>query len=442
MSIDKTYNQYGEIKTKKSQSFKLILKRKKARVDTKIEKVVNLVPNKKGTKLKKQRVINEYNYTYDELSRLTQVEKNGEVVEEYEYDANGNRISATVNGVATSAYYTLDDQTEVYGDNTYTYDEDGQLVSKQSSSGTTTYTYNTYGTLTGVTLEDGTTIKYHLNPLNQRIAKEVNGVITEKYLWENLTTLLAVLDADDNVVQRYNYSDERVPTSLTHDNQTYYLHYDQVGTLRLVTDADHNIIKEITYDTYGNILNDSNPNFKVPFGFAGGLSDKDTNLVHFGHREYDPYTAKWTTKDPIDFSGGDSNLYGYVLNDPVNFVDSEGLQGVGVGGAGHLGLIGGNMHVSTDGSSTSITICGRFGPGLFLGFGTEATIDIPIGKNDCNSSNHNVSAGLGGDIGLGSPKFGISTSIGTNGTSATASGGFGTSVGFSLGVEACYTYTF
>ena len=52
----------------------------------------------------------------------------------------------------------------------------------------------------------------------------------------------------------------------------------------------------------------------------------DTNLVHFGYREYDPYTAKWTTKDPIDFSGGDTNLYGYVLNDPVNFVDPEGLK--------------------------------------------------------------------------------------------------------------------
>ncbi|QFR48815.1 RHS repeat-associated core domain-containing protein [Sulfurimonas lithotrophica] len=173
--------------------------------------------------------------------------------------------------------------------------------------------------------EDGTTIKYHLNPLNQRIAKEVNGVIVEKYFWENLTTLLAVLDADDNVVQRYNYSDERVPTSLTQDNQTYYLHYDQVGTLRLVTDANNNIVKEITYDTYGNILSDTNPNFKVPFGFAGGLHDRNTNLVHFGYREYDPYTAKWTTKDPIDFSGGDTNLYGYVLNDPVNFVDPEGL---------------------------------------------------------------------------------------------------------------------
>ena len=63
----------------------------------------------------------------------------------------------------------------------------------------------------------------------------------------------------------------------------------------------------------------------MPFGFAGGLHNKDTKLVHFGYREYDPYTGKWTAKDPIDFSGGDSNLYGYVLGDPVNLVDPKGL---------------------------------------------------------------------------------------------------------------------
>jgi uncharacterized protein RhaS with RHS repeats len=34
--------------------------------------------------------------------------------------------------------------------------------------------------------------------------------------------------------------------------------------------------------------------------------------------------GKWTAKDPIGFGGGDSNLYGYVLQDPVNFVDPTG----------------------------------------------------------------------------------------------------------------------
>ncbi len=84
-------------------------------------------------------------------------------------------------------------------------------------------------------------------------------------------------------------------------------------------------IKEIVYDTFGNILDDSNPPFKVPFGFARGLYDRDTKLIHFGFREYDPFIGRWTAKDPILFAGGDSNLYGYVLGDPVSGVDALGL---------------------------------------------------------------------------------------------------------------------
>ncbi len=122
----------------------------------------------------------------------------------------------------------------------------------------------------------------------------------EKYLWANLTTLLAVYDSNDNLIQRYNYADHRMPISMTTaDNTKYYLHYDQVGSLRAISDTNHNVIKEVAYDTFGNVLTDTNPTFKVPFGFAGGLYDQDTKLTRFGYRDYDAYTGKWTAKDPI-----------------------------------------------------------------------------------------------------------------------------------------------
>ena len=71
---------------------------------------------------------------------------------------------------------------------------------------------------------------------------------------------------------------------------------------------------------------------KIPFGFAGGLYDEDTRLTRFGYRDYDAETGKWTAKDPIGFEGGDTSLYGYVLNDPVNLIDPEGLTPlIGVG---------------------------------------------------------------------------------------------------------------
>ncbi|GBE14508.1 MAG TPA: RHS repeat-associated core domain-containing protein [Proteobacteria bacterium] len=105
-----------------------------------------------------------------------------------------------------------------------------------------------------------------------------------------------------------------------------------------MTDASGTIVKRDDYDSFGNILFDTNPSFSVPFGFAGGLHDKDTGLVRFGARDYDPATGKWTAKDPIDFGGGDLNLLSYTGQDPVNGVDPEGklafgaLYGVFVGG--------------------------------------------------------------------------------------------------------------
>jgi len=193
-----------------------------------------------------------------------------------------------------------------------------------------------------------TTVQYS-NTNNQRVAKLVDGTITEKYLWAssfgglaNPPYILAVYDKDDTLIQRYEYADQRMPLSMTtNDNTKYYLHYDQVGSLRAVSDTNQNIIKEITYDTFGNILSDSNPDLKVPFGFAGGLYDTDTKLTRFGYRDYDAYTGKWTAKDPIGFAGGDSNLYGYVLGDPVGFVDPSGEFGI-VGG-----IIGGVLEIGS-----------------------------------------------------------------------------------------------
>ncbi len=67
------------------------------------------------------------------------------------------------------------------------------------------------------------------------------------------------------------------------------------------------------------------PGFQ-PFGFAGGLYDPDTKLVRFGARDYDASTGRWTSKDPILFKGGLSNLYEYVVNDPLDRFDQSGLQ--------------------------------------------------------------------------------------------------------------------
>jgi RHS repeat-associated protein len=91
----------------------------------------------------------------------------------------------------------------------------------------------------------------------------------------------------------------------------------------VVDTATGAVAQRIDYDSYGRVLTDTNPGFQ-PFGFAGGLTDRDTGLVHFGLRDYDPQTGRWLSPDPVGFSGGDANLYGYVGGNPVDLVDPVG----------------------------------------------------------------------------------------------------------------------
>jgi len=98
-------------------------------------------------------------------------------------------------------------------------------------------------------------IEYLHNAKHQRVAKKVNGVIVEKYLWLDLTTLLAVYDKDDNLLMRFNYADNRMPVSIEKNGQSYYLHYDQVGTFKVVTDSAGNIgVGKFIYKYKGDII--------------------------------------------------------------------------------------------------------------------------------------------------------------------------------------------
>ncbi len=124
---------------------------------------------------------------------------------------------------------------------------------------------------------------------------------------------------------------------------------DHLGSPRTISDENGNVIKAVEYDSFGNVISDSNPIFEIPFGFAGGLKDSGTNLLRFGYRDYSPEIGRWTARDPIGFAGGDTNLYGYVASDPVNWVDPDGLVSVQPGGNGILGNIAGGRAVRSGG---------------------------------------------------------------------------------------------
>ena len=93
----------------------------------------------------------------------------------------------------------------------------------------------------------------------------------------------------------------------------------------VVNASTGDIVQKMEYDEFGRVLTDTNPGF-TPFGYAGGIYDQQTGLVRFGARDYDAETGRWTAKDPIGFNGGSTNLYNYVLADPINNVDYLGLE--------------------------------------------------------------------------------------------------------------------
>ncbi len=115
-----------------------------------------------------------------------------------------------------------------------------------------------------------------------------------------------------------------MPAYVVKGTATYRVLTDHLGSPRLVVDAATGVVvQRRDYDAWGTVTLDTNHGFQ-PFGFAGGLDDPDTGLVRFGARDYDPQVGRWTAKDPIDFDGGDTNLYAYVVGDPINHVDPYG----------------------------------------------------------------------------------------------------------------------
>jgi RHS repeat-associated protein len=273
-------------------------------------------------------VTHTYDYGYDAAGRLQQVKTDGVVTASYGSDANDNRLSVARPGGTVSGTYDAQDRLTQYGTTTYTYTAAGELQGKTdaATNQTTTFDYDALGNLQGATLPDGTAIAYVIDGNNERIGKEVNGVLVQGFLYDGDGRVVAELDGGDQVVSRFVYaSAANVPDYLIKGGVTYRLITDQAGSVRRVVRADTGeVAQRLDYDEFGRVLQDTAPGFQ-PFGFAGGLYDRDTGLVRFGARDYDAQTGRWTAKDPIGFAGGQTNLYVYAGNDPVNFTDPTGL---------------------------------------------------------------------------------------------------------------------
>ncbi len=169
-------------------------------------------------------------------------------------------------------------------------------------------------------------IAYEIDSLNRRIAKKVNGTVTRRWIYMDQYRIAAELNAAGTITKRFVYGSKgNIPDYVIASGVKYRMISDHLGSPRLVVrQSNGSVLARMDHDEFGRVIEDTNVSY-LPFGFAGGLYDPDTKLVRFGARDYDPEVGRWTSKDPILFGGGDTNLYGYVMNDPVNFVDPSGL---------------------------------------------------------------------------------------------------------------------
>ena len=287
-------------------------------------RIVQLYDTTQGTAMRSS-------FVYDSVGRLVRDSVNGVVSHAFTYDANGNRLSfGAGSDTITYAYDAQDRLTRaVHGvdTTTYGYGTNGELKTKTvPGSGTTTYTYDAFGNLLTVVLPDSTAISYAIDGQNRRIGRKVNGVLVQGWLYQNQVNPVAELDSSGSIVSRFVYGSRRnVPDYMIRRDTVYKLVTDHLGSVRLVVDtATGAVAQRIDYDEWGDVIANTNPGFQ-PFGFAGGLADEGDSLVRFGVRDFDPSLGRWTTKDPIRFQSGNVNLYGYILNDPVNLVDPIGL---------------------------------------------------------------------------------------------------------------------
>ena len=302
-------------------------------------------------------IIETTEYEYDGLKRLTNEEvKKGNTTDTYayEYDDYGNRSKMTATGsesyetvydYSVNGKYTALLQKEVktvegeensldlnsnVKQTVYTYDANGNQITKTAEGKTETNTYDGLNQLIGFT--DGeTTASYKYNASGLRYEKTVDGE-TINHVWDGNQQIVAdVIDnqfyeADcyirgTNLVAKYNY---------WNGDKSEYTYYTQNahGDVVNLTDKDGKVTKSYRYDAFGVEISPDSEDVNV-FRFCGEYFDTETGTVYLRARYYQASIGRFISRD--SFSGKKSdplslNLYTYCRNNPISYADPSGYS--------------------------------------------------------------------------------------------------------------------
>jgi RHS repeat-associated protein len=249
---------------------------------------------------------------YDENNRL--IEGAGS---KYEYDKANNPLK--IAGLAGYTYNEADELTESH-EAKYTYNEDGQRTKTEPKTGEpTTYAYDQAGNLTAVKQTGSIEDSYTYDGTNLRQSQTIKGTTTH-LTWDTAEPLPILLLDETN---SYIYGPENIPIEQIGEGGTVsYLHHDQQGSTRLITNTKGENAGAYIYTPYGAIQEHTGTT-TTPLGYDGQYTSTDTGLIYLRARTYDPSTGQFLSVDPALQATGEP--YTYTQDNPENGDDVSGL---------------------------------------------------------------------------------------------------------------------
>jgi RHS repeat-associated protein len=189
---------------------------------------------------------------------------------------------------------------------------DGNLT----SDGATTYTWNARNQLTA--LSGGTSASFAYDALGRRRSKSFSGVTTA-YLYDGFDVAQEQIGSSPSANYHLGLSIDERYSRTDGTGTTHYL-TDALGSTLALTDGAGAVATAYTYEPYG-VTTQSGVGSANPARYTGREED-GTGLYYYRARYYSPQRQRFVSEDPIEFRGGDPNLFSYVRSDPTNAVDA------------------------------------------------------------------------------------------------------------------------
>jgi len=206
---------------------------------------------------------------------------------------------------------------------TFTYDANGNMLTKVDSSGTTTYIWEFENRLKSVVMPGtGGTVTFKYDPFGRRIQK-LSYIGTTIYLYDGDNSVAEVAPTGALIARYTQHSEIDEPLAQFLSGASGYYEQDGLESVTTLSGATASIRNSYTYDSFGNLIA-STGSAANPFQYTGRDFDSETGLRYYRARYYDPELGRFIGEDPILFKGG-NNFFAYVQNNPQNFDDPTGL---------------------------------------------------------------------------------------------------------------------